>query len=152
MILNALDEVLFWEDIALLSAFTKKIVAMYYPHDPESYFKEKERFMEENIPDKSDFTRRLEYYINNGAPIWVSGRSRLSEDITRDDLQKAILINSTEQNGNNRAEMAAELIAKNPEFWKAYTSNILYAQENIICELTIGAWLGTSAVMREMKD
>lgn len=33
MILNALDEVLFWEDIPLLKTFMEKIVSQYYPHD-----------------------------------------------------------------------------------------------------------------------
>ena len=44
MILNALDEVLFWEDIPLLKTFMEKIVSQYYPHDPETYFKEKKEY------------------------------------------------------------------------------------------------------------
>lgn len=152
MILNALDEVLFWEDIPLLKTFMEKIVSQYYPHDPETYFNEKKAFMMEHIPDRNEFIKRMEYYINNGSPVWVSGRNSLGEEITFDDLQKAILSNVTIQNGKSKADKASVLLAKEPELWDYYTSNIMHASKNTICELTIGAGLGTAAVMRVMKD
>lgn len=152
MILDALDEVLFWDDIPLLHDFTQSIVEKYYPHDSQSYFQEKDRFLAENIPTKAAFLERLENYVINGSPTWVSGRNQLSEDISADDLQKAIRLSQNPQNGKEKADMATALIEKNPAFWNFYTDNILHAPHNQICELTVGAGLGTTAVMRGMKD
>ena len=105
MILNALDEVLFWDDIPLLKTFMEKRVSQYYPHDPERYFKEKKAFMMEHISDRNEFINRMEYYINNGSPVWVSGRNSLGEEITINDLKRAILSNVTMQNGKSKADM-----------------------------------------------
>ena len=44
MILNALDEVLFWDDIDALKAFTKQNCDRFYPHDFENYHKNQESF------------------------------------------------------------------------------------------------------------
>ncbi len=152
MILNALDEVLFWEDIPLLKTFTENIVSEYYPHALEKYFEEKNAFIMEHIPDRHEFIKRMEYYINYGSPIWVSGRNSLGEEITFDDLKKAILSNVTIQNGKSKADMASGLLEEQSELWDYYTSNILHMSENTVCELTVGAGLGTVAVMRKMQS
>lgn len=152
MILNALDEILFWNEISLLKEFTCDIVSKYYPSDAKKCLEEKDHFIAERIPNMADFIKRMEMYIADGRPVWVSGRNQLSDDITQNDLEKAILISSTIQRGKYLADTAYEIIAKKPKFWDFYTSNVLYANKNKVCELTIGAGLGTTAVMRAMKD
>ena len=44
MILNALDEVLFWDDIETLITFTKQNSERFYPHDFENYRKSQDFF------------------------------------------------------------------------------------------------------------
>ena len=62
MILNALDEVLFWDDIDVLKTFTKQNCDRFYPHDFENYHKNQESFFKSVIPNKAEFIRRLENY------------------------------------------------------------------------------------------
>lgn len=152
MILNALDEVLFWENIPLLWNFISQNTAKYFPHDPKSFYQEKDAFFAKNIPDKNDFSRRLQHYAENGSPTWVSGRNQLSDNITFADLQKVIKVSSTAENGKKKAAQAERIFANAPAFWNFYADNILYARNNTILELTIGAGCGTTAVMRNMKE
>lgn len=152
MILNALDEVLFWEDIPLLREFISQNTEKYYPHDPNRFYKEKDTFFAKNIPDKNDFLRRLQYYAENGTPTWVSGRNQLSDDITLADLQKAIKVSSTVENGKKKAAQAEKIFANAPDFWNFYSDSILHVPNNTILELTVGAGCGTTAVMRNMKE
>lgn len=152
MILNALDEVLFWENIPLLKKFISQNAAKYFPHDPKSFYQEKDAFFAKNIPDKNAFLRRLRYYAENGAPTWVSGRNQLSDDITLADLQKAIQSSATVANGKKKALQAEKIFTNAPDFWNFYSDSILYAPSNIVLELTIGAGCGTAAVMRNMKE
>ncbi len=152
MILNAMDEVLFWENIPLLCNFISQNAAKYFPHNPESFYKEKDAFFAKNIPDKNDFLRRLQHYAENGTPTWVSGRNQLSDNITLIDLQKAIKVSSTIENGKKKAAQAERIFANVPAFWNFYTENILHAPNNTVLELTIGAGCGTTAVMQNMKE
>ena len=152
MILNALDEVLYWDDVTRLCTFVQKNMKKYHPHDPDSYYKEKERFLRESIPDKTDFIRRMQYYQKKGGPVWVSGRNQLSDDITAEDLRKAICISATAENGRSKAAMVERIFERDPDFWNFYSRNIVYAPQNTILELTVGAGVGTTAVMRTMTD
>ena len=53
MILNALDEVLFWDDVDALKTFTKQNCDRFYPHDFENYHKNQESFFKSVIPNKA---------------------------------------------------------------------------------------------------
>lgn len=150
MILNALDEVLFWDDIDVLKTFTKQNCDRFYPHDFENYHKNQESFFKSVIPNKAEFIRRLENYAKVGLPFWISGRNELSDDIDTNSMIKAISISSKIDNGEQKAKQASKWQENNPSFWKFYTDSILHQQENRILELTIGAGGGTNAVMREM--
>ena len=150
MILNALDEVLFWDDIDALKTFTKQNCDRFYPHDFENYRKNQEEFFKSVIPDKTEFIRRLENYARVGRPCWISGRNELSDDIDANSMIKAISVSSKIDNGEQKAKQASKWQENNPSFWKFYTNNILHQQENRILELTIGAGGGTNAVMSKM--
>ena len=150
MILNALDEVLFWDDIDALKIFTKQNYDKFYPHDFENYHKNQESFFKSVIPNKAEFIRRLKNYEKVGQPFWISGRNELSDDIDVNSMIKAISVSSKIDNGEQKAKQASKWQENNPSFWNFYTENILHQQENRILELTIGAGGGTNAVMREM--
>lgn len=150
MVLNALDEVLFWEDIDALKQFTKQNIDRFYPHDYKNYCKNAEAFFKSTIPDKAEFIRRLENYAKIGQPFWISGRNELSDDIDTSTMIKAISVNSKMSNGEQKAKQASKWQENNPLFWNFYTNNILHIQDNYILELTIGAGGGTNAIMKKM--
>ena len=152
MVLNALDEVLFWNDIEVLRTFTQESMKKHYPHDPEKYFEEKNTFLLKHIPDKEEFVKRLESYVNKGKAVWISGGNQFCDDITMNDLRKSIMVSSKPENGKNKVQMASKQFTNAPDFWDYYTQQILSETENVVCELTIGAGAGTIAVMRGMKE
>lgn len=152
MILNALDEVLFWDDIDTLKSTTKQLDEKYYPHDYESFHKKYDMFFKSVIPNKAEFIRRLKHYAEAGKPIWISGRNELCDDIDTDSMIKAISVSSKIGNGEQKAGQASKYQENDPAFWNFYTQNIFHQQENRILELTVGAGGGTNAVMKEMTD
>lgn len=152
MIINALDEVLFWDDIETLITFTKQNSKRFYPHDFENYRKSQDAFFKSVIPDKAEFIRRLQQYAAVGKPIWIAGRNGLSDDIDADTMIKAISVSSKISNGEQKAKRASKWQENNPSFWKFYADNILHLKNNRILELTVGAGGGTNAVMKEMTE
>ena len=152
MILNALDEVLFWDDIETLITFTKQNSKRFYPHDFENYRKSQDAFFKSVIPDKAEFIRRLQQYAAVGKPIWIAGRNGLSDDIDADTMIKAMSVSSKISNGEQKAKRASKWQENNPSFWNFYTDNILQLESNRILEITVGAGGGTNAVMKQMTD
>lgn len=152
MILNALDEVLFWNNISILKDFVKENTRKYYPHDPDRYFQEKDAFLFEYIPCREVFEQKLLVYIQNGSPTWISGRNGVSDDVDVPTLTKAIRVSSRIENGQKKAQIASEWQKKNPSFWRFYSDNVLHRENNRVLELTIGAGGGTNAVMSCMRD
>ena len=152
MILNALDEILFWDNITVLKNFIHQNMLNYYPHDPENFYQEKDKFLKQHIPDKEAFISKLIFYFQNGTATWVSGRNGLSDDIDKDSMIKAIKTNSQIENGRKKALQSSRWQETNPDFWQFYSSNVLYNDNNTILELTVGAGGGTNAVMRNMRE
>ena len=62
MVLNALYEVLFWDNIPLLKSFIYQNVLKNYPHNPEAFYAEKDMFIKQHIPDQETFLSKLAYY------------------------------------------------------------------------------------------
>ena len=152
MIMNALDEVLFWDDIETLITFTKQNSERFYPHDFDNYRKSQDAFFKSVILDKAEFIRRLQHYAAVGKPIWIAGRNGLSDDFDEDTMIKAISVSSKISNGEQKAKRASKWQENNPSFWKFYADNILHLKNNRILELTVGAGGGTNAVMKEMTE
>jgi len=152
MVLNALDEILFWDNIPALKSFIHQNMLKYYPHDPKTFYLEKDRFIKQYIPNKETFISKLTYYSKNGTATWVSGRNGLSDDIDKDSMIKAIKTSSRIENGRKKALRASKWQETNPDFWNFYSSNVLYNDSNHILELTVGACGGTNAVMMNMRE
>ncbi len=152
MILNALDEVLFWDDIETLKRFIKENTRKYYPHDSKAFYAQKDVFLKKHIPTKESFLNRLKYYETNGSPIWVSGRNQLSDDIDLETMVKAISVSSKFVNGQKKAEQASKWLDTNKSFWNTFSENVLFSEINRILELTIGAGGGTNAIMSKMQN
>lgn len=152
MILNALDEVLFWEDISVLKGLYTKMLQKYYPHDFEQFYLEKDVFLKQYIPDKETFISKLIHYSKYGSAIWVSGRNGLSDDIDSNSMVKAIKYSSRVENGRKKALQASRWQKSNPDFWTFYSNNIFHDKAHHILELTVGAGGGTNAVMMNMRE
>ncbi len=152
MILNALDEVLFWDNIPLLKNFIRQNTRRYYPHNPDAFYAEKDMFLRQHIPDKETFISKLVHYSQYGTATWVSGRNGLSDDIDMNSMIKAIKTSSRIENGRKKAIQASKWQETNPDFWDFYSSNVLYKDSNYTLELTVGAGGGTNAVMANMGD
>lgn len=151
MVVNALDEILFWEDFFAFRARIRILSAKYYPHDPESYFREKGEAFQESIPTREEFLRRLAYYEKHGSPLWTSGRNAAIDDLSATDMEKAFLNCTAEQGAERAASMEKTLSANRPRF-EHYAEAILHRDRNTVLELTVGAGLGSGAVMRKMKE
>lgn len=152
MILNALDEILFWDNISLLKNFIYQNMGKFYPHDFGSFYSEKDKFLREHIPDKQSFLFKLTDYYKNGTAAWVSGRNGFSDDINRNSMIKAIKQSSRLENGRKKALQASKWQEANPDFWRFYSNNVLYNDSNLVLELTVGAGGGTNAVMMNMRE
>lgn len=151
MICNAIDEVLFWDELDVLKNFYTESTKLFYPHDPKGANKFRKKFMRSVIPTKEDFIKRMEHYAEVGGPVWIASRNQFCDDISRAQMLKAIKFSSV-TNGEERAKRASVYVDKHLEVDAFYTKNILYADEIYILELTVGAGGGTTAVMRRMKE
>ncbi len=152
MIFNALSEILFWEDMPVLKRFIEENTRKYYPHDSEGYYREKDRFLSEMIPDRAEFIRRLEVYADRGGPVWVSGKNGHIDEITEENIHKALRVHGKRERAKETAEKVEKMIAAAPKRWAVYTNAALWTDENCILELTVGAGGGTAAIMRQMKE
>lgn len=152
MIFNAIDEVLFWEDIDVLKEFDKENWKKFYPHDFKGWCKVSKAFFRSIIPDKAEFTRRLKKYEENGKPVWIAGRNNSIDDIDTDQMIKAISVSSKIANGEQKAAKALGIQEKRLSFLNIYADNIFHMPSNHILELTIGAGGGTNLVMKRMTE
>lgn len=152
MIGNAIDEVLFWEELDVLMAFYAESSARFYPHDPEGADKFREKFLKSVIPTKEDLIKRLDHYAEVGGPIWIAGRNQFCDDIGRERMIKALTFSSKVSNGEERAKRVSARWSKHPENDAFYVGNVLHLSENYVLELTIGAGSGTASVMSRMKE
>jgi len=152
MILNAIDEVLFWDEIELLKDSVTDRMKKYYPHDYNGSYESYKAFLKSHIPDKSAFIKRLEHYAAHGTPTWIAGRSQTCDDIDRASMVKALTISSKESNGEEKALRASRIQDSNADLYSYFTDNILFSDSNCVLELTIGAGGGTNAVMKKMKS
>lgn len=138
MILDALEEVLFWDNIPLLMNFTAENLKRYHPHDYEGYRLEKEKFLQKQIPTKDAFVHRLEYYLDKGKPLWVSGRSAQVDELTGADLERTFQIHLTAERARQTAEKVEGFASKDADFYGFYTDNALHTKENRVLDLTVG--------------
>ena len=130
MILNALDEILFWSDIEKIKTKVNDLDKKYYPNEPEAWFSEKKKFIRQEIPTKKEFIKRLEYYAANGTSEWVASRNSSCDDLSFENVYKAITNSSSLEKGKAMAKKHAAVYVKDPDFWLFYTDNILFQEEN----------------------
>ena len=149
MVLNAFDEVLFWDDLQPLLDCGKELSRKYFPHDRDSYFAEKAKFYKTIIPTKEELLRRFDNYAKNGGPVWIFGRSQSCDELSFEEFEKAIRYSKKER-GKVRSEQAQITLDRDPKFWSAYAENVVWKSDAAVLELTVGAGLGTTCIMQKM--
>ena len=87
MICNAIDEVLFWDELDVFKDFYAKSTALFFPHDPKGATKFYLDFIKSQFPTKEDFIVRFERYAEVGGPLWIAGRNQFCDDIGRAKLR-----------------------------------------------------------------
>lgn len=151
MVINDIDEILFWDELPKLYSFIKELDAKFYPHSPDEFYKEKKNFYIKEIGSKDNFMQRINKYHINGAPIWTGGRNQNCDDLSIDDIKLSIF-NSTNENGKKRFEKY--ISSKNS--WAVhsdyYSKQINYKNELAILELSVGAGTGTCCALESLSD
>ena len=150
MILSALDEVLFWQDLDLVIQKVQELTAKFYPHDPVQYFAEKNKFYQESIGSKAEFCRRLALYRDQGSTEWIASRTGYMDDLSAADLKKARQNATMEEAAARVTRMKSGIDKKWAALFDYYTSAILSEPANQVLELTIGAGGGTHILMEKM--
>ena len=151
MIFNAIDEVLFWEDLDKLKEFEKENFKKFYPHDFAGWREVSTKFFKSIIPDKTEFIRRLEKYAESGKPVWIAGRNNSIDDIDTAQMLKAIAYSKI-AHGEQSAAKISKIQEKSQKYLDFYTDNIFHLPSNHILELTVGAGGGTNLVMKKMTE
>lgn len=151
MIVSELDEVLYWNSIGQLIEKIKFLQHQFFPDNTDQYQPEKVKFYLETISSRADFFERLAFYKMNGKPIWVSGKNQNIDDITLETIQK-VYNYATVDNGKLRAEAMENAMRSWATHLDFYSNKVLSGSGNFILELTVGAGLGTAAVIKKMKN
>lgn len=151
MVISELDEVLFWQDINVITNEGKRLIGLYYPNHPERYFEEKKRFYLSVIKNREIFLNRISHYEKNGKPKWITGRTEYCDDLSYEQLMKAFN-NATAQNGALKAELSESGEKKWASHIGYYQNRVLPDSQNHILELTVGAGFGTAAIARKMSE
>jgi len=157
MIGNEWDDILYWEDYESFAQFISDLNQKYdcrNPLDYERWCQERNAFYSRTIPTKQNFIERFERYTLLGKPYWVDGHHKIINELTNKDLLKSYCFASDE----NVAERIA-IAEKARTGWAAkhlsyYAKKICSAadKQHLIMEMTVGAGVGTNAIVRSMTN
>ncbi len=158
MVGNEWDDILYWEDYASFKRFVLKLDRKYDRADPiqyEAWCVERDAFYRRTIPSKEEFIHRFERYALVGKPHWIDGHHKLINEFTTEDLLRSYRF-ASEENGVKRVAAA-----ENARFGWASKHLPYYAEKvcaptsngtHTVMEMTVGAGVGTNAIVRSMTD
>lgn len=156
MVNNEWDDILFWENYKPCYEMLQELERKYGddPANWERWHREHYDFYKQTIPNKEEFIRRFEYYELHGKPHWIEGHHRTMNELTKEELLDSIR-HVTKENG----EYHVEVLEKARQGWAAqhlapYAEKVCSAtsEEHKIMEMTVGAGVGTNAIVRSMTD
>lgn len=157
MVGNEWDDILYWEDYAPFAQFQRELNLKYDLNNPVEYEKrqaERDSFYRSTIPTKEEFIKRFEQYALLGKPQWVQGHHRLVNEFTEEELLKAFHF-ASEEHGLTCVAVAE----KSRLGWAArhlpyYSSKVCdtNSKSHRIMEMTVGAGVGTNAIVRSMTN
>lgn len=155
MVGNEWDDVLYWQDYEPFAQFVYELDCQYDDKNPSEYEKrreERDAFYRRTIPTKEAFVRRFQWYALHGKPHWIGGHHTLINELTEDELMQSYRY-ASDENGIKRVEMAEKARLG----WAArhllhYTEKVCTASAPLhkIMEMTVGAGVGTNAIVRSL--
>lgn len=157
MVNNEWDDILYWDNYEPFHKLMQELDRRYDISDPIQYDKwceERDTFYRQTIPTKEEFVRRFQNYTFHGKPHWIEGHHKMMNEITEAELMKSYHF-ASETNGACRVKMAENARlgwAKNHLL--NYTDKICAATTKLhkIMEMTVGAGVGTNAIVRSITD
>ncbi len=158
MVGNEWDDILYWEDYESFSRFCREHDRRYDIRDPieyEKWCKARDAFYRRTIPTTAEFVRRFRRYALQGKPHWVDGHHKLINELAEEDLRRCYHY-ASDQNGAERVS-AAEKARRGwaSQHLPHYADKVCTPTSNSthkIMEMTVGAGVGTNAIVRSMAD
>lgn len=157
MVGNEWDEILYWEDYEPFARFERELDLRYDINNPvecEKRREERDAFYRRTIPTKEEFIKRFEQYALYGKAQWVKGRHRLINEFTEEELMNSFRF-ASDENGATRVEMAEHARlgwAANHLPYYAQKVCDAHSKPHRIMEMTVGAGVGTNAIVRSMTS
>ncbi len=157
MVGNEWDDILYWEDYEPFAQFICDLDRKYDIRNPaeyEKWCKERDAFYRCTIPTKAEFIRRFEQYALVGKPHWVNGQHKLINELTEDDLLQSYRF-ASDENGVERIAVAEKArCGWASEHLPHYAEKVcaVTAKPHYIMEMTVGAGVGTNAIVRSMTE
>lgn len=157
MVGNEWDDILYWEDYESFGRFMCELDLKYDLGNSAEYEKrnaERDAFYRQTIPTKEEFIRRFEQYARYGKAHWVMGHHRLVNEVTEEELTKAYRF-ASEEHGVTMIEMTEKArlgwAAKHLTYYADKVCNAP-SKPHRIMEMTVGAGVGTNAIVRSMTN
>ena len=156
MVGNEWDEILYWEDYTPFAQFIGEINQKYNCADSlqfQQWCEERDAFYRRTIPTKEEFVRRFQWYAHHGKPHWIEGHHKLINELTEEELLRSYYY-ASETNGIDRVSVAEKARLGWAAQHLAYYTEIVCANAipYRIMEMTVGAGVGTNAIVRSMTD
>ena len=163
MVNNEWDDILYWEDYEPFRKLTQELDRKYYtygmtstthPHQYDCWQKERDAYYKHTIPNKEEFIRRFQYYEHHGKPQWVEGHHKTMNEITEEELLRSFYKVSKE-NGIHHVEISEKArLGWAAQHLSHYAEKICETtnKEHKIMEMTVGAGVGTNAIVRSITD
>ncbi len=158
MVGNEWDDILYWADYEPFSRFCRELDRRYDIRNPAEYDKwceERDAFYRRTIPTKEEFVRRFQSYALHGKPRWVEGHHKLVNELTAEELMRSYHY-ASDQNGAERVFAAEKArLGWASQHLPHYTAKVCASTHNgthRIMEMTVGAGVGTNAIVRSMTD
>jgi ubiquinone/menaquinone biosynthesis C-methylase UbiE len=151
MILNELIEVLLWDNIQEYIDFSKANMEKYLPDNDSEYFKQRNNFLIDKIKSKENFIKLIEYYSINGKADW----HRKNEMQNCTTILRSDIVNIFNYGTQERGEELFQRYINALNTWAIHLDEygkIVNCIDNTdILELSIGAGLGTCAVLNNLS-
>ncbi len=157
MVGNEWDDILYWEDYEVFEQFIFSLDRKYDYNNPleyEQWHQDLDGFYHRTIPTKEDFVERFERYAHLGKPHWVNGHHKLINEITNTNLLESFHFISDE-NGAERVALAEKArLGWASQHLMNYSNKVCAVTDkpHYIMEMTVGAGVGTNAIVRSMTS
>lgn len=158
MVGNEWDDILYWADYERFSRFCRELDRRYAIGNPDEYKKRREEcnaFYRSTIPTKEEFVRRFQWYARHGKPHWVEGHHKQINELTAEDLMRSYHY-ASDRNGAERVSAAEKArLGWASQHLPCYAAKVCTPTSNgthKIMEMTVGAGVGTNAVVRLLTD